>query len=124
MKNNIIFLDNSYNIYEILKISDLLISASLEESLSNSILEAMSMQIPCLVTDVGGSPELISDNLNGFIVKPNDINGLSKKIDFFCNNINSFSYMGKNSTKKIIKHFDISNNSRELIKIYKNFLKK
>lgn len=122
MEKNVIFLDNDSNINKILKISDLLISGSSEESLSNSILEAMSMQIPCLVTNVGGSPELITNNLNGFIVPPNDINAMSKNIENFSQNIHLFSNMGKNSRKKIIKSFNISSKSKELILVYKSYL--
>ena len=40
-----------------------------EEGLSNSILEYMNLKLPVLATKVGGNPELITNNYNGFLVK-------------------------------------------------------
>lgn len=49
---------------------DILLSASLEEGMSNSIMEAMAAGLAVVATDVGGTPELIGDA--GLLVPPND----------------------------------------------------
>ena len=36
-----------------------------------TLLEAMSLSKPCVVTDAGGNPEIVQDGVNG-IVTPND----------------------------------------------------
>ena len=51
----------------ILSSADIFVLPSLNEGMSNSILEAMALGLPIITTDTGGSEELIQDN--GFIVK-------------------------------------------------------
>ena len=48
---------------------DLYVSLSTEEGLSNSIMEALSYNIPCISLDAGGSNEIITHNINGYICK-------------------------------------------------------
>ena len=57
------------------KISDVGISSSFEEGLSNSLIEFISFGIPTIATDVGGNRE-ITNNENGFLIKNNCGNAL------------------------------------------------
>jgi len=42
------------------------------ENASGSVLEAMASGLPCIVTRIGGNPELVEDGVNGFLVQPGD----------------------------------------------------
>jgi len=48
------------------------------EAYGNVIVEAMACGVPVIAYDLGGPGELIEDGLNGFLVEPNDIDGLIK----------------------------------------------
>lgn len=58
--------------------SHIFVLPSLSEGMSNALLEAMSCGLPVIVTDVGGSEELI--NGNGFIVKSGSVRSLRKAL--------------------------------------------
>lgn len=58
--------------------SDIFILPSLNEGMSNSVLEAMAVGLPCIVTDVGGSGELI--NGNGIICAKADEKALRESV--------------------------------------------
>ncbi|MCU4675555.1 glycosyltransferase [Catenovulum sp. 2E275] len=54
-----------------LKLMDIFLLSSLSEGTSMTLLEAMSLGKPCIVTDAGGNPEIIENKVNG-LVTPND----------------------------------------------------
>ena len=56
---------------ENLKASSIIVIPSRMESIPQVIKEAFYLKIPIIATNVGGIPELITDNVNGILVPPN-----------------------------------------------------
>ena len=50
------------------------------EAYGNVIVEALACGVPVIAYDLGGPGELIEDGLNGFLVQPNDLQGMKKAI--------------------------------------------
>jgi glycosyltransferase involved in cell wall biosynthesis len=59
---------------------DVFALASLHEGLSIALLEAMAMGTPPVVTDVGGSAEVVVDGRSGLLVPPRDPDALAKGV--------------------------------------------
>jgi glycosyltransferase involved in cell wall biosynthesis len=53
------FLGHRRDVVDILRASDIYLQISLSEGFSNSILQAMAVEVPVVVTRVGGNPELV-----------------------------------------------------------------
>ena len=51
------------------------------EGLARSIIEAMAYRVPPVVTNAGGSPELVEDGKSGFVVPPRDGQALADAIE-------------------------------------------
>jgi glycosyltransferase involved in cell wall biosynthesis len=51
------------------------------ENMPLAIIEAMARQVPVIVTDIGGSPELVADGGGGLCVPPDDHVALRRAID-------------------------------------------
>jgi glycosyltransferase involved in cell wall biosynthesis len=69
------------NAMENLKASSILVIPSRMESIPQVIKEAFYLKIPIIATNVGGIPELITDNVTGILVPPNNSEVLLKKIN-------------------------------------------
>jgi glycosyltransferase involved in cell wall biosynthesis len=66
---------------ENLKASRLLVIPSRMESIPQVIKEAFYLKIPIIATNVGGIPELITNNKTGILIPPNDPEILQNSIN-------------------------------------------
>ena len=73
---------NPVNIQEILMNSDIFLSTSLYEGVSNSIMEAMSAGLPIVATNVGDNIHLVEDGRNGFLVECKDKVSIVGKLEY------------------------------------------
>jgi len=60
--------------------SNVFVLASENETFGQVYLEAMACGLPVLGTKVGGVPEIIEDNINGYLTIPNDASHLSNRL--------------------------------------------
>jgi glycosyltransferase involved in cell wall biosynthesis len=74
---------------------DLFVLPSYAEGMSNAALEAMACGLPLLLTETGGSQELI--NGNGLVVPPGDAEALGEKLLFLSANPERLKEMGGQS---------------------------
>jgi sugar transferase (PEP-CTERM/EpsH1 system associated) len=65
------------DVADILAALNLFVLSSLNEGISNTILEAMAAGLPIVATAVGGTPELIVNDKNGLLVAPGDYGNLA-----------------------------------------------
>lgn len=61
--------------------ASLFVLPSLNEGMSNAMLEALAVGLPIISTNTGGASELVADGQNGFIVKFKDSQDIAEKIE-------------------------------------------
>lgn len=71
------------------------------------ILEAMRQGLPVVATDHAGIPEAIDDGLGGFLVRKEDIDDLSMKLEMVIGNKRLRERMGAYNREKFLKEFTI-----------------
>lgn len=71
IKNKVILTGYDPQPQHYLALMDIFLLSSLSEGTSMTLLEAMALQKPCVVTDAGGNSEIVQQDING-IVTPND----------------------------------------------------
>ena len=59
---------------------DLLVLPSYTEGLPNVVLEAFAAGVPVVATAVGGTPEVVKNGVNGYLVEPRDVGTLARRI--------------------------------------------
>ena len=102
---------NSNSVYDILSESDVLILPSIVESLGLVILEAMSMGVPPIVSNVGYQNEIIDDEIDGFLIERNNnfIDKFIDKIISLKNNKQIYLKIKNNALIKVKNKYDVNN---------------
>ncbi len=112
------------NVREHLIASDFYISASQSEGMSNSLLEAMSLGIPAITSNVSGVNEIVFDSQNGFIFEPNDEKIFYEKIIKAINcNEEKYIKISRLASEHILKNFSINLIAKKHIKLYNSLIK-
>jgi glycosyltransferase involved in cell wall biosynthesis len=82
MTDRVVFYGYAAQVADILAACDLLVSSSRDnEGHSNSILEAMALNVPVVATNVGGNRELVEDGVTGYLVPIGDKTALAAAIE-------------------------------------------
>lgn len=87
---------------------------SYNEGLPMSILETMAYGIPNISTCIASIPEVISNGVNGFLIKPGDTESLESNIIRLCNNSSLRREISNKSWRDITNKFSIGTHIREL----------
>ncbi|GAW95525.1 MULTISPECIES: glycosyltransferase [Colwellia] len=67
IQNNVLLIGYQHKPHNYLALMDIYLLSSLSEGTSMTLLEAMSLSKPCVVTNAGGNPEIVTDKENGFV---------------------------------------------------------
>lgn len=86
--------------------SDVFVFPSYREGFPNVILQAGAMGLPCIVTDINGSNEIIHDRVNGLIIPPRDKDALWKAMKIMVTDETIRREMGDRARNIIINRYD------------------
>lgn len=112
---NIIHLGFRNDIRELLSISNVLILPSYREGFPNVILQALSMGLPCISTNVNGSRQVINDS-NGLLIPTHSEEALTKAMIEIQKNY--YKYNGACIRKDIISKFSQNYYYPQLLNYY------
>ncbi len=124
LTNQIKFIDHCKDMALAYKVSDIVVSASIEpEAFGRVAVEAQSMEKIIIASNIGGSNETIKDEKTGFLFKSGDANSLSKKIlRGLTMDETSIILMGKDGRSNIIKKFNVEKMCFSTYSEYKRLL--
>ncbi len=109
LTNQIKFVDHCKDMSLAYKVSDIVVSASIEpEAFGRVAVEAQSMEKLIIASNIGGSNETVVDGKTGLLFESGDPNSLSKKIiHALTMDETSLKLMGKDGRKNVIKKFNV-----------------
>ena len=124
LNNQVKFIDHCNDMALAYKVSDIVISASIEpEAFGRVAVEAQSMEKPIIASNIGGSNETIIDEKTGFLFESNNAKSLSKKIlKVLSMDEASLQSIGKEGRKNIIQKFNVEKMCFSTYSEYKRIL--
>ena len=106
---------------EIYNWADVFVMPSLNEGMSNNLLEALASGLPVLMTSTGGAEELVQDEQNGYLIKMKDIDSIVEKLEILIKNPQKCDEFGQ-ASRKIAEDMSWSKVAEQYTKLYEKYI--
>jgi glycosyltransferase involved in cell wall biosynthesis len=107
---------------DILNTADVFVLTSLTEALPLSVIEAMSMGLPCIVTNVGGNSDIVEHDREGFLVTPRDYVTIAKHLKLLLEDGSKRQRMSVSARKKAISEFGFEQMIERYIELFDSII--
>ncbi|MEM3658414.1 MAG: glycosyltransferase family 4 protein [Candidatus Hadarchaeum sp.] len=123
VEDRVIFAGARSDAEHLLRCMDLFVLPSLWEGLPTTILESMAAGIPVVVSDIPGNTTLVQDQVNGWVIPPNNASALARAIVTALQNPHLCREFAQNA-RRVVERFSISEVTKEYEKLYLSLLTK
>lgn len=107
---------------EYLQKSDLFVLPSRSEGMSNALLEAMAIGLPCIVTSIPGNEDMIIHDQNGLLVPLDNPGELARAIISVVANQQLREKLGRNALDTVSKRYSIDSVAEQYNALYARLL--
>lgn len=101
-----------------LDLMDVFLLSSHSEGTSMTLLEAMAKEKSCVVTNVGGNPEIIEDGVNGYLTTPGSAESFANAIDVVLSKPDAQSSVGNAARRTFLDRFELTSMIRRYEALY------
>ncbi|MCU5783492.1 group 1 glycosyl transferase [Alcanivorax balearicus MACL04] len=103
---------------------DVYVAVSRSESFGVAVLEASACEVPVIVSNVGGLPEVVADGLTGYIVESENADALSRKLIKMMDSKQDARFcMGKAGRAFVKDNYEIGHTTSIMIQAYKECIR-
>lgn len=101
--------------------ADVFVSPSRAESFNKTLTESMACGTPTVAFGLGGNPDIIDHEQNGYLAQPLDVEDLAQGITWTLNHANPHT-LRENARQKIMTHFEASQIARRYVHLYETLV--
>jgi len=112
------FLPFSDDIYDVYQSAHVFILPSRGEGLSNSLLEAMSMELPVIATRVSGTTDVVEDEKDGLLIPPESAPALAHAMLKIIQEPEFALKIGQNARQKVLYKFSLDIVAQQYADLY------
>jgi glycosyltransferase involved in cell wall biosynthesis len=124
LENEVQFFGSRDDVPYLLSISDIFVLQSLIENQPLSVIEAQLAGLPVLVSDAGGLPEMVNDEVTGLITPVGDTEAIYQKLLYLLENDSYRKQIGQNAQEFAMNYWDSTRAVKELTELYQTIVTK
>jgi len=118
IQSNVILTGYISKPHNYLALMDIYLLSSLSEGTSMTLLEAMSLSKPCVVTNAGGNPEIVVNSENGFVTTNDNAEAFAQGIIRVIEVNKTDNSLGQASKDRFKTHFSENSMNMQYKKMY------
>lgn len=103
--------------------ADVMVVPSIQENLSNAIMESLSCGTPVVGFNIGGNSDLIEHKINGYLADPFNVLDFARGIDWVIQ-FGSDKNLASNARHKVLETFENKIVAEQYINLYRDILQK
>ncbi|MBU0910556.1 MAG: glycosyltransferase [Proteobacteria bacterium] len=120
LEKHVIFTGYVDDVASFIAMMDVFVLCSRAEGLPNTLLQAMSMEVPVVCSAVGGCLEVVSHNQNGLLFDCDDKAGFSEAIHALAIDQRLRTRLSGNAKKTIEEHFTMGHMIQSYLEFYRS----
>jgi glycosyltransferase involved in cell wall biosynthesis len=102
--------------------ADVFVAPSIQENLSNTVMEALACGTSCVAFDIGGMPDLIEHRCNGYLARPFDAADLAEGMRWILDNDQRRQELSLRARQKVLEEFAMPVVARRHLELYRRVL--
>lgn len=102
--------------------ADVLVAPSIQENLANTVLEAIACGVPCVAFNIGGMPDMIEHQQNGYLAQPYQIADLAQGIAWVLENEQRYQKLSHRAREKVEQEFTMEIQGHRYLSLFNEIL--
>lgn len=103
--------------------ANVFVAPSMEENLANTVIEAMACGIPCVAFDVGGMPDIIRPERNGYLARPFETEDLARGILALLESGEAWERFSQEARQTVAAEFSTGLQAQRYASLYEDVLR-
>jgi glycosyltransferase involved in cell wall biosynthesis len=104
--------------------ADVFVAPSMQENLSNTVLEAIACGTPCVAFKIGGMPDMIEHQVNGYLVQPFEPEDLARGIHWILADHDRHQILSTAARQKAEQEFDANLQAQRYLDLFNTVVSK
>ena len=118
----VIFMGHFHDVRKVFELMDIYVLSSTREGLPNTVLEAMSMGVPIVSTDVDGVKEAVTPDREAVLVKAQDSAALAAGLERVLDDSELRAHLSREARHRVEEDFSFAHRTRKIEAIYRELM--
>jgi glycosyltransferase involved in cell wall biosynthesis len=102
--------------------ADVFVAPSVQDNLPNTVMEALACGTPCVAFKIGGMPDMIEHEQNGYLAQPYEVEDLARGIAWVLEDRERYEKLCDRAREKAEEEFTLELQAQRYLSLYKELI--
>ncbi len=103
--------------------ADVVVAPSMQENLSNTVMESLACGTPVVAFNIGGMPDMIDHQINGYLATPFDSNDLAAGMMWVLENKVRHNILSQRARQTVVERYALKAVANRYLALYQSIIK-